>query len=57
MLIPNISIIMYLVGRRHLFTVGGPEPTEDFLGLEVFTGFTTFEVAKTARRPDVRHII
>lgn len=46
-----------LVSRSNLFTVGRPEPTQEVLGFEVLTSFASFEIAKTARGPDVRNIV
>lgn len=46
-----------LVGRGHLFAVGGPEPSVDRLGLQVTTVLATLEVAQTTGRPDVGHVV
>lgn len=47
----------YLVSGRHLFSVGGPEPSQDVFGFQVRTVFAAFEVAETTRCPDVRYVI
>lgn len=47
----------YLIGRRHLFSVGGPEPPVNVFGFQIGTVLATFKVAETSRGPDVRNIV
>lgn len=46
-----------LVGGRHLLPVGGPEPSEDVLGLQVLAGLAALEVTQATARPDVRDVV
>lgn len=52
-----VPTVWWLVGRRHLLPVRGPEPTVEAFRFQIRTVFATLEVAEPSRCPDVRNVI